>query len=141
MFRNVIVTALVFSTSTLAADEEPKGIAGVWRPTEMHQSGVKLADVYLKITTLEFEGKKYHLTVGVKWADGTFKLDEKADPKTIDIKIEKGDGKGETYLGVYEIDGDTLTICHALDGENRPTKLQSTVENKAMLIVYKRVKQ
>jgi uncharacterized protein (TIGR03067 family) len=141
MFKNVIVLAMVLSASALAADEEPKGIVGIWRPTEMHQSGVKLADVYLKITKLEFEGKKYHLTVGVKWADGTFKLDEKADPKTIDIKIEKGDGKGETYLGVYEIDSDTLTICHALDGENRPTKLLSTAENKSMLTVYKRSKE
>ena len=107
----------------------------------MCQSGVKLADDYLKNTKLILEGEKYHLTVGVKWADGTFKLDEKADPKTIDIKIEKGDGKGETYLGVYEIDGDTLTICHALGGEKRPTELVSTPDNKALRIVYKRVKQ
>ncbi len=39
------------------------------------------------------------------------------------------------------MDGDTLTICHALDGENRPTKLVPTAENQTMLIVYKRVKQ
>ena len=140
MFRSIAGAVLVLSVASLVMADEPKGIAGPWVPTEMHQSGQKLAEAYLKVTKLDLSGGKYRLSVGAKTATGTFKLDPKADPQAIDITIEAGDGKGESYLGRYKLDGDTLTVCHALDGKDRPAKLESTAENGALLVVYKRAK-
>lgn len=101
----------------------------------MYQSGRKLSDDYLKVTKLVLDGGKYRLHVGMKKAIGSYKLGAKAETGAIDIKIEEGDGKGEAYLGMYKLGGDTLTICHALNGKNRPEELESTEENEAMLVV------
>lgn len=140
MLRSTAIASLLLFVPTIASAQEPKGVEGNWVPTEMYQSGQRLADAYLTVTKLALDGGKYRLTVGAKKATGTYKLDAKTDPKAIDIKIEEGDGKGEAYLGLYKLDGDTLTICHTLNGKARPAKLESTAENGAILVVYKRAK-
>jgi uncharacterized protein (TIGR03067 family) len=47
----------------------------------------------------------------------TYKLDPSKNPKEIDITE-----KGKTVLGIYAIDGDTLTIC--VNERFRPTELR-----------------
>ena len=49
-------------------------------------------------------------------------IDAAASPKTFDVKFHKGPHKGETSLGIYELDGDTWKICIGLAGVKRPTK-------------------
>jgi uncharacterized protein (TIGR03067 family) len=71
----------------------------------------------------------------------TFKIDPKANPKTIDVTIKEGNGEGETLLGLYEIDGDTFTVCLAFIGGERPQKLESKEDSKSVLQVLKRVKE
>jgi uncharacterized protein (TIGR03067 family) len=72
--------------------------------------------------------------------EGTYKLDTKKDPAEIDIippadKAERGPAKG-----IFKVDGDMLTICLAVekDGE-RPTKFESPVGSRIMLMTFKRV--
>jgi RNA polymerase sigma factor (sigma-70 family) len=54
--------------------------------------------------------------------EGTFKLNETASPKTIDMTFTKGPEKGNTALGIYKLDGDTWTICLTVTAKERPTK-------------------
>jgi uncharacterized protein (TIGR03067 family) len=69
--------------------------------------------------------------------EGTYTLDPSKNPKWIDIRI--GD---DTFLGIYELKGDILRICHGKPGGKRSTQFASEVDspNKA-LAVLKREKQ
>jgi len=74
----------------------------------------------------------------------TYKLDTKKSPNEIDIMAPKEKGK---ILGIYKIDGDTLTICISgkdvkddKDGE-RPAKFESPEGAQIMLMTFKRVKK
>jgi uncharacterized protein (TIGR03067 family) len=74
-------------------------------------------------------------------ANGTFKLDPSRKPKEIDL-IDYGVDGGDKGLvtGIYELDGDILTICHVVSkGENRPTTLESKEGSMNLVWTLKRV--
>ncbi len=67
-------------------------------------------------------------------------LDPSAKPKTIDLVGYAGkDGQKEkTYLGIYKLDGDRLTICYRETGnDGRPTRFES--DGHMNLMVCRRV--
>ena len=61
------------------------------------------------------------LSMGAEY-EGAMMIDAAASPKTFDVKFHKGPHKGETSLGIYELNGDTWRICIGLTGVKRPTK-------------------
>ena len=61
----------------------------------------------------------------------TISLDPSAMPAEIDIG-------GEFMLGIYELDGDTLTFCIAA---TRPDRFESTEDNLTILRVLRRVEE
>ena len=56
---------------------------------------------------------------------GTITLDSSVSPARIDMKFESGPEKGNTNLGIYELDGDSWRICLATRGAVRPAKFVS----------------
>ena len=42
--------------------------------------------------------------------------------------------------GIYELDGDTLKVCYAIDGGKRPAEFKAKPGSKHVLIVFKRLK-
>jgi uncharacterized protein (TIGR03067 family) len=73
--------------------------------------------------------------------EGTFTLDPKMEPKTIDHKVTAGRYKGKTFLGIYKIDGDSLTICEGNPDGERPTEFKSDPKDSIRLLVFKRDKK
>lgn len=63
----------------------------------------------------------------------TITLDPSKKPAAIDLKE-----KDKVNLGIYEIKDDTLQVCFT-EGGDRPKEFLSTKENKAILLVMKRV--
>ena len=51
---------------------------------------------------------------------------------------EWGSEKGETYLGIYKIEGDTLKWCVAVPGSERPSEFATSGSD--FLLVLKRQK-
>jgi uncharacterized protein (TIGR03067 family) len=88
----------------------------------------------------EFKGEAVTETIGVPRRSGTVKVELSKSPKEIDINFTKSMG-GMTGLfrGVYELDGDKLTMCLGTDGK-RAEKLESPADSKTMLIVFQRRK-
>jgi hypothetical protein len=70
---------------------------------------------------------------------GHFKLDPSRKPKEIDVTELDGERKGKTTSGLYEIDGDTLRLCHpGLPGGDRPSVLESKEGSTDYLWTLKR---
>lgn len=122
---------------------ERNAIAGIWM-----------------IDSIEFDGKKQpsdpkgpKLSV-VMGSDGTLKVQQGRQtiieakteinptkaPKAIDISYTSGGRKGQSSLGIYEIDGDTFRICTARAGKERPAAFKSVPGSGCVLTVYKREK-
>jgi uncharacterized protein (TIGR03067 family) len=66
----------------------------------------------------------------------TIKVDPSAKPKTIDL-TEKNK---KVSLGIYELDGDTMKLCFAEPGTERPKAFESAKDSKVIYVVLKREK-
>jgi uncharacterized protein (TIGR03067 family) len=70
---------------------------------------------------------------------GTFTLDAGKTPRAIDLT--PAGGKTKPILGIYKIEGDTLTICYAQPGKPRPAKFAAEEGSGHTLTVWTREKK
>jgi RNA polymerase sigma factor (sigma-70 family) len=93
--------------------------------------------------TITFTGDKVravNVNTGGKEVEfpGRFKLGLSRKPKTIDLTALDGEAKGETTLGLYELDGDVLKLCFFTQPP-RPRGLDSKDEVlQKYLLTFKR---
>src|SRR5262249_26261721 len=71
----------------------------------------------------------------------TVKLGPTNSPRTIDVTFTEGERKGQTAVGVYEIEGDTFRVCVARPGDERPAEFSARVGSGRTLVVYQREKK
>ncbi|HZF17899.1 MAG TPA: TIGR03067 domain-containing protein [Steroidobacteraceae bacterium] len=69
---------------------------------------------------------------------GTYRTDDRAFPAAIDVAGSDGPNKGRQIPAIYELTGDTLTICYDLACEARPKAFQSAAASKHFLVTYRR---
>ena len=72
---------------------------------------------------------------------GKIVVDASKTPKTMDFMPDDGPQKGKTLLGIYEVKGDELRLCHGEDGKDRPTELASKEGSGLTVVTCKRVKK
>ena len=119
-----------------AQDKKDDKLDGKWLVISVERDGK--ADDALKGGVRVIAGEKYTLSdKNGKATPGTFKIDPTKKPKTIDMIPAEGQYKGKTLLGIYEIDSQTLKICFAEPGKERPTAFAS---KGAVLAIHKREK-
>jgi uncharacterized protein (TIGR03067 family) len=122
--------------------KELKKLEGTWATVSIEAAGHKVSDEdKIKTRKLTTKGDKYTLKVGDETVQGTIEINPTKKPKTIDVKPDSGSNKGKTLLGIYELDGDSLKICLALPGRDRPTAFTTAAENGQQLVVYKQGKR
>lgn len=135
---------LALSVGAPAAKEPPKkeapSIVGEWNG-EKALAGGKEKPVPPEgiVFTFTADGMfKVKEGVNEKSDAATYKIDTKKSPAEIDLDAS---GKG-SMLGIFKIDGDTLTICISAgkDGK-RPTEFESPEGSRTMLMTFKRVKK
>lgn len=71
----------------------------------------------------------------------TFRINPTARPKTVDLTIGYGRYQGKSVLAIYELAGDTLKICQAPVGRERPTAFASKISPPIQVMVFQRQKR
>jgi uncharacterized protein (TIGR03067 family) len=139
----IAVSVLVFaSVAWCGSDkEEAKMLEGTWALVTADVGGTPFPEEIRKTTKLVLKGDKYVVTVGKMADEGTIKLDPNKKPKTMDITGTEGPNKGKTFLCIYELKDDMLTICYDLSGKDRPTEFKTKKDPKLSLATYKREKR
>lgn len=66
---------------------------------------------------------------------GTYKLDDKKDPRQVDLTPSDGSHKGNTYVGVYKFDGGELLIRCSQPGGKRPAGFRASDEGDVFMVL------
>lgn len=118
---------------------KPESIEGEWKMTEFVKGGKPRPE---QLATVTIKGDKLTISDGEREEVVTITLDPKADPATIDLKVEKGKGREQTIKGIYKIEKGKLSICFGMDGDaDRPKEFKSDADTKTGLMVLERVKK
>jgi uncharacterized protein (TIGR03067 family) len=123
-------------------DKDLKALEGTWQVESAKMDGQEFSGDDVADSRLVVQGDRYKQQEKdqVK-EDGVIKLDPAQSPKAIDLRIMSGDDKGKTQLGIYKLDGDTLTVCLAKAGDkDRPKEFATKQGSGVLRIVFKRKK-
>jgi len=136
-----------------AEDEADKSdlyrLQGYWRLEAVQQNSVKpeLLRLLHGIQTakgdkpfgvLAVQGDKFAFNGKDKVARlAVGKLDAEQTLRAVGLTAKTGSAEGKTYLGIYRLQGDELTLCIA-EGETRPTEFKANPNQ--ILLRYTRIK-
>lgn len=137
---------LVLTTLALLAapdDKQLEPFQGKWKIVSVLINGDEPPNKEdLEKSTLTVKGDERILRLGDELKTRSkYKIDPTKSPKTIDITVIEGDEnlKGRTLKGVYDIQGDTMTVVLSLTNE-RPTDLTCKPESNRVLQKFQRTK-
>src|SRR5262249_26683745 len=122
--------------SSSSSTKESTTFDGTWLPATAEIAGQPFPEELRKAMKLDIKGDKYTVTVGDNVDKGSFKVDNSAKPKTMDIKGTDGPNKDQTLLAIWELDGDTMRICYDLAGKNRPSEFKTKPDTQLFLVTY-----
>src|SRR5262245_30579920 len=116
--------------------EDLKKMQGKWRVVELIDDGAdkKTDPKAIKIIT----GNKV-FDPGADTED-EFKLDATKKPKELDVYIARKGVVPHQLRGIYELQGDKMTVCLDIDGKGRPKAFESKPGSGYRLATLERVK-
>jgi uncharacterized protein (TIGR03067 family) len=141
----VLIVLAVASVGLCADPKEPKAdktnkaLNGWWKPDSGVMAGKQLSSEDLKPRYLSLGNGNYMLNQGDQVEEGTYKVDESENPKTITFVVTKGSDKGKTIQGIYEFDKRLLRICFDASGKTRPAQFESKPGTDLFLASYHRL--
>ena len=150
-FSGLSVMALLLTTTAMfAADDakdeaikkDRKQIEGTWRVVALEVNGNKVSDEDAKkITVVNGPDGTWSLhSEGKEISKGTNSFDPTKKPKTIDFTPTEGEGKGNLYLGIYELGENARKLCFVPPGQDRPREFSSMPGSDHILVTFERVR-
>jgi RNA polymerase sigma factor (sigma-70 family) len=106
--------------ATVAQDKaksDKDKLQGTWVSKSGERQGVDFEEAQLKNWVLVFDEDRF-IRDGTERVEGTYKIDADKKPKEIDLVFS-----GHTFLGIYELKGDTLKVVFRLN--ERPMEFNS----------------
>jgi uncharacterized protein (TIGR03067 family) len=134
----VALCGLVFNQQVWADDL--KAMEGKWTIEKAEANGEAIDPEALKDVVVTITGDRYELLVKDTKDAGTIKLDEAQKPKAMDGTDTEGDDIGKVTKAIYELSGDTLRVCYAMEGGERPKEFATKPDSRLLLVTYKRAK-
>jgi uncharacterized protein (TIGR03067 family) len=134
------------------AQDEPKGgevseavraelarHAGTWRVESMVYEGEESDPEVARSIERVVEGERVvWRRDGKSFSASRIEIDPGKDPATIDVIPEGGPARGKRVLGIYELEGDRMTICMAAPGGPRPKRFEAGEGSRQNLMVLVR---
>lgn len=141
MIAQMIMTAALFVAADGQAKADLDRLQGTWVLVAMEHEGDESPADAFEGWTAEYRGNQVTLRAGDNTRRrGIVTLDPERNPKAINTWDKDGPYEDQTVPGIYQLDGDTMKLCFARPGEERPTEF-TTKRGKAFLYcVYKRKK-
>jgi len=142
----VLIAGAVIARSFIAAKPEAdKALTkfdGTWVITAVEISGNKIpeGDLQKAPSRVAIQGSHWLLKAPGREETGTFTVDESKEPGQMDVKPADGPNAGRTYKAIYQIEGDTMTVCYAAPGQDRPATFETKDRAGYWMNVYKREK-
>ena len=122
------------SRRTAATDN----LDGTWVVESWIVDGKPMPEEIRDAATLVIDGESSEFRSPTRAVDGKFVTDSTKRPKTVDVTIIAGPGRGKTLLGIYDLKHDVLRNSSLSSETVRPTEFSSTAGSGQTLIVYKR---
>lgn len=141
MTRFVLLGGLILALSVPALADDKKDVPkelvpfqGSWKVVEASRGGQAAPKDELEKLSFAFEGEKLLVTERGKTETGSFVIDSKKDPATIDLIGPKG----EKIAGIYKFDKDgKLTMVFVKEGA-RPKGFD---DKEAAVLVLEKMKK
>lgn len=120
---------------------ELKKMEGAWTIESIEKDGTVLDATKLRKRSVVIQGDRYVVREGNQVIEaGSYRVDPKQSPKTIDILPTSGPFAGKVLLGIYQMSEDERAICYAPPGAPRPRVFKTAPNSGEIFIIYKRVK-
>ena len=118
---------------------EPDAIRGTWIPVEAILEGKKLPEEGLEGMVLIIDRGTYSIqALGGGVDRGTVALDGAVYPLGMDLTGTEGLHRGRTRHAIYEIAGDWMRVCYAIEGSVRPASFDAGAGDRSFLVTYRR---
>jgi uncharacterized protein (TIGR03067 family) len=145
--RGYAVLVLAAGLSVAADDSKKESLEmdyakleGTWRVVSLEVEGVKIPEETIKDSRLIIKGKEFTMKEKIATYRGSLIIDPSKKPTTIDLKFTEGPEKGNTSLGIYELEGDDLKLCLTVTAKDRPTEFAAKPKSGHGFEVLKREK-
>lgn len=123
-----------------AVEAEIARFQGTWQLLSAEKEGKKSPEETVKQITVTIKGNTHTVRFGdqVVAHNVSFEVDPSKNPKWTTDTITEGPDKGKQILGIYKLEGDTLTSCVAPLGKDRPTEFSAKPGSNYTLRTFKR---
>ncbi|MFA6543210.1 MAG: TIGR03067 domain-containing protein [Limisphaerales bacterium] len=139
----LLLTAAAFSFLALSASAQDKALIGTWEGWVVEGDGSQQSQRRqrigeLVITAAQITSKDGR---GTSMGAGTYRIGGNGAVRTIDATGTAGQPNGKTFLGIYQVSGDTLKWCSGNDrAKSRPADLKTNTGNGHFLMILTRKK-
>ena len=100
---------------------DAKKLFGAWQATGGETGREKQSAMDVRGTRISFDYTHISLHEGERTTEADYRLDPEKNPKQIDLTLTGAGNKGEKLLGIYRLDGESLTLCVGEPGQARAT--------------------
>jgi uncharacterized protein (TIGR03067 family) len=104
---------------------EIRKLQGTWSVETLEVDGRPMSRDMLSGAKIVIQGDRFtSLSMGAVY-EGSLRVDVSKTPSTIDMLFESGPEKGNTSLGIYQLDGSNWKLCLTVTGKTRPSSFRT----------------
>lgn len=106
--------------------DQLRALEGSWQFERLEVDGRKMPAAALSASRILIDGDRFRTESPEAVYEGVFTIDVDASPARIDIEFVEGPEAGNWSYGIYELNGDRMTMCLGLTGAARPEAFKTT---------------
>ena len=72
--------------------------------------------------------------MGKEVEKGTYKINAKKNPATIDMSVMEGKDKGKSQIGIFKIEADQLTMAVVIGSKDRPKSFDPAADVEVRIL-------